>query len=97
MALRRGHDALNHGDYSVVFTDNDHDSLAFVRRSGQEKLLVAVNRSGEPATLGMNFPHRKAKPIFVTGGDLADVQAEDSGNALDLTLPPLTGSVLSFQ
>ena len=77
--------------------DNDHDSLAFVRRSGKEKLLIAINRSGEPATLGMNFPHRKAQPIFVTRGELSDVQAEDSGNALDLKLPALTGVVLSFE
>ncbi|MBA3961669.1 MAG: alpha-glucosidase C-terminal domain-containing protein [Chthoniobacterales bacterium] len=97
VALRREHDALNHGDYSVVFQDNDHDSLAFVRRSDKEKLLVAFNRSSEAATLGMNFPHRKAKPIFVTKGDLSGVQADDSGNALDLKLPPLTGVVLSFE
>ena len=97
VALRRAHEALNHGDYRVVFTDNDHDSLAFVRQSGKEKLLVALNRSGEEATLGMNFPHKKAQPIFVTKGELADVQAEDSGNALDLKLPPLTGAVLSFE
>ncbi len=97
VALRREHNALNHGDYTVVFEDNDHDSLAFVRRSDKEKVLVAFNRSSETATLGMNFPHRKAEPIFVTKGDLADVQADDSGNALDLKLPPLTGAVLSFE
>ena len=97
VALRRGHDALNHGDYQVVFTDNEKDSMAFVRRSGQEKLLIALNRSGEEVTLGMNFPHRKATPIFVTKGEVADVQAEDSGNALDLKLPRLTGAVLSFE
>jgi cyclomaltodextrinase len=97
VALRRGHDALNHGDYSVVLMDNDQDSLAFVRRSEKEKLLIVLNRSGEEARLGMNFPHRNPKPIFVTKGDLDSVEAEDSGNALDVKLPPLTGAVLSFE
>jgi hypothetical protein len=45
----------------------------------------------------MNFPHRKAKPIFVTQGELDDVKADDSGHALDLKLPALTGVVLSFE
>ncbi len=97
VALRRGHDALSHGDYSVLAADNDHDTLAFVRRSEKEKLLVVLNRGGKEASLGLNFPHRKALPIFTTKGELADVKAEDSGNALDLTLPPLTGVVLSFE
>ncbi len=97
VALRRAHDALNHGDYRVVFTDNEHDSMAFVRQSGKEKLLIALNRSGEEVTLGMNFPHKNATPVFVTKGELTDLQAEDSGNALDLKLPPLTGAVLSFE
>jgi glycosidase len=48
VALRRGHDALSHGDYSVVFTDNDHDTLAFVRRSAKEncssRLIAAAMR-----------------------------------------------------
>ena len=97
VALRRAHAALNHGDYEVVYTDNEHDSLAFVRRSNKEKLLVAINRSSEAVTLGMNFPHRKATPIFVSKGEVADVQADDSGNALDLKLPPLTGAVFTFE
>lgn len=97
VALRRSHDALSHGDYSVVVMDNDQDSLAFVRRSAKEKLLIALNRSGKEATVGLNFPHRKARAIFTTKGEVSEVKAEDSGNALDLTLPPLTGVVLSFE
>ena len=97
VALRRQHDALNHGDYQVVSTDNEHDSFAFVRRSAEEKLLVAINRSGEEVTLEMNFPHQKAKAVFVSKGELSALAMEDSGNALDLKLPPLTGAVLSFE
>jgi cyclomaltodextrinase len=97
IALRRAHDALSHGDYRVLVQDNDQDALAFVRSDDKEKLLVAFNRGGKPATLGMNFPHRKAQPIFVTQGDVSEVTADDSGNALDLTLPPLTGAVLTFE
>lgn len=97
VALRRSHDALNHGDYEVTFAGNEHDAVAFVRRSEKEKLLVAINRSGEEVTLEMNFPHRKTTPIFVTKGEVAEVQATDSGNALDLKLPPLTGAVLTFE
>ncbi len=97
VALRRSHDALNHGDYEVAAMDNEHDTLAFVRRSAKEKLLVALNRSGEEVTLGMNFPHRRATPIFVSKGEVAELQASDSGNSLDLKLPPLTGAVLTFE
>ena len=66
--------------------------IAFVRRSGKEKLLVALNRSGEEATLGLNFPHRKATADLRHQRRVGDVKAEDSGNALDLKLPPLTGA-----
>ncbi|MDQ3197765.1 MAG: glycoside hydrolase family 13 protein [Verrucomicrobiota bacterium] len=97
VALRREHDALNHGDYRVIVTDDKHDSTAFVRQTAKEKLLVAFNRGGEAATLTLKFPHHKVQPIFVTKGELSDLKAEDSGKALDLQLPPLTGAVLSFE
>jgi len=97
VALRRAHDALNHGDYEVVAADDAHDSLAFVRRSEKEKLLVAINRSSKEVTLGTNFPHRDATPIFVTKGELDNLPVNDSENALELKLPPLTGAVLSFE
>ncbi len=45
-------------------------------------MLVAFNRGGEEVTLAMNFPHRNANPIFVSKGELADVQVEDSEEAL---------------
>jgi len=97
IALRRGHDALNHGDYEVVATDDEHDALAFVRRSQKKKLLVVLNRSNAKTTLALNFPHDKTTPIFVTKGEVADVQASDAGGRLEVKLPPITGAVLTFE
>ena len=97
IALRRSHDALSHGDYEVVTTDNEHDAFAFVRRSAKEKLLVAINRSSEEVPLELNFPHRSATTVFVTKGGVADVQTSESDNALGLKLPPLTGAVLTYE
>ncbi len=95
IALRRSHPALNRGDYRVVLADNEQDSIAFVRRSGEEKLLIALNRSGGKVTLALDFPHQKATPIFVSKGELADVQTDDS--SATLKLPPLTGAVLTLE
>ncbi|HEY1583462.1 MAG TPA: glycoside hydrolase family 13 protein [Chthoniobacterales bacterium] len=97
VALRRGHGALQHGDYEVLAADNEHDSLAFVRRSAKEKLLVAFNRSGDEVKLDLNFSHANPKPIFATKGEPGDLAVQDSGDSLALTLPPLTGAVFSFE
>ncbi|HLY55341.1 MAG TPA: alpha-amylase family glycosyl hydrolase [Stellaceae bacterium] len=45
LALRRAHDALSLGDFARV--DAEGDVLAFERRAGGQRLLVALNLSGE--------------------------------------------------
>ena len=49
LSLRRETDALSIGDLSLV--DSDEDVLAYERRHGGERLLVALNLSGEAREL----------------------------------------------
>jgi cyclomaltodextrinase len=97
IALRREHDALNHGNYEVVEIDELHDSFAFVRRSRGDNLLVVINRGGEEAAISLTLPHEKVETTFVSRGDLSDVELNDSDDKLNLKLPAITGAVFTFQ
>src|SRR6202040_2483684 len=49
IALRRQHDALNHGEFAVIATDDAKRILVASRRSEKETLVVAINRGEEDA------------------------------------------------
>ncbi|MEH3048418.1 alpha-amylase family glycosyl hydrolase [Sphingomonas adhaesiva] len=49
LALRRAHPALSLGEFALV--DADRDVLAYERRQGDERLLVALNLSDRPRAM----------------------------------------------
>lgn len=53
IALRRDQPAFYNGDYRAL-NENDPNVLSYVRASGQEKLLVALNFSAEEQTIHLN-------------------------------------------
>jgi cyclomaltodextrinase len=92
IALRRQHDALTHGDFSVVTSDDVQRVLVTKRQSPRETLLVAVNRGDQEATLEPPGTE-KLVPIFVSRGDLEGVKI----NGNEIKLPALTGVVFASQ
>jgi cyclomaltodextrinase len=97
IALRRGHDALNHGEFAVVSTDDVQRTIVTSRRSKKETLLVAFNRGDQEAHLDLRLSSTKLSPIFVTQGELDAVKVTPSALGLAVTLPPLTGAMFSSE
>jgi len=48
MALRRGSTALRRGDLQWLRNSDESRVVTFVRRAGNEKVLVAINFSSRP-------------------------------------------------
>lgn len=98
-ALRRGHPALRTGSFATVLTGDtttsgtDDGTYAFVRVSGRDAVLVAVNNSGAA--------NRVSLPVAGAFGDgtrlvdaLAGGKATVVGGAVRLTIPARSGVAL---
>jgi glycosidase len=97
IALRRQHDALNHGDFAVVVADDEHRMLLMSRHSDKETLFIALNRSDQEGKVNVEGGGKHLAPIFVTRGDLDAVKAELSETGIAITLPPMTGAVFATE
>lgn len=93
VSLRRGHQALNHGNFTVLATDDSQRTLVFAREMEDDRLIVAINRGDKEATVSVKASS-KQKPLFVSSGPLDAVKVGGSEEELKITLPPLTGVVL---
>jgi cyclomaltodextrinase len=96
VALRRQHDALNHGDFSVIATDDVQRVIVTSRRSKRETLVVAVNRGDQDAHLDLRLASSKLTAIFVTRGELDAVKTQTGAIGIEVTLPALTGAVFTY-
>ena len=96
VALRRENEPLNHGEFSVLATEDVQRTMVFTRRSSKGTVLVALNRGDQNATIDLHVSAKKMKPIFVTHGELEVIQLQSSPEGSQLTLPPLTGVVFSY-
>jgi glycosidase len=92
IALRRQQPALNHGDFSVVTTDDAQRSLVVSRRLGKENLVIAINRGDKESRVNLSFP--KLTPIFSTQENLEAFKVVPSAIGVAVILPPLSGVVL---
>lgn len=93
VALRREHNALNHGDFAIVATDDAQRAIVISRRSQKESLFTAINRGDQAAQIGLKLSGGKLTPIFVTQGEMESVQATPSATGVQISLPALTGAV----
>jgi alpha-glucosidase len=71
LALRRDEPALKHGDYTALNTD-DEDVFSYVRKHGNEAVIVALNMTAQPQTVkfdlaAQGFPGASANALLTTG------------------------------
>jgi glycosidase len=98
IALRREHDALNHGDFAIVTTDDAQHVIVTSRTSKREKLIVAINRGEQDAHVhfDVHSPSGRLTPVFVTRGPAA-IRTETTAQGIEFDLPSLTGIVFSCE
>jgi alpha-glucosidase len=58
LAFRRAHPALAKGE--IEFLAADGDTVAFVRRQGNEQIACAFNLGSKPATIGLGSANKPA-------------------------------------
>jgi len=92
IALHTGHAAFKSADFAVLAADDERNVFVYSRGTGEDRRVVALNRSSEPQTVVFDGPADKV--VFVSRGDESAVRLENDGTARRLTLPPLTGAVL---
>jgi len=97
ITLHRQHDALNHGDFHFVKTDDTQRAIVFSRQSKNETLIVAINRGAADSRINVQALSSNLAPIFVTRGDVESVKAEAVNGSMDLVLPALTGAVFRVE
>lgn len=95
IALRRQHDALNHGDFAIIATDDAQRVIVTSRRSKKERLIVAINRGEQQAHVTLPLSSNLAAPIFVTRGKMEAIEAKAGADGMKITLPALTGVVFA--
>ncbi len=96
IALRRGSDALNHGEFSVLATDDLQRTIAFTRRTPKETMLIILNRGDQEASIDLHVSAMKLKSVFVTQGELDSIRVQNSAAGGQISIPPLTGVVFTY-
>ncbi len=96
--LRRDHEALRRGDFSVVQADEERTMFAFERFYNDESYVVVLNRSDEAhsARIPLEFAEGDVyEPVFNT----TDVgyRIQQDATALLLEVPERSGMVLKRQ
>ena len=86
-ALRRQHDALNHGDFAVITTDDEQRVIVTSRKSKKEKLVIAINRGEQEAHVKMPSDSGSLKPLLVTRGEIDAVKVQSGADGIEMTLP----------
>ena len=66
-------------------------------KTAKETLLIAINRGEQDAHLDLRLASNKLTPIFVTRGETDSVKTQTGAVGVEVTLPPLTGAVFSYQ
>jgi glycosidase len=69
LAVRRAHPALSIGDFALL--DAEGDVLAYERRHGAERLIVALNLGGRSHRLELPDRASDYRPLLSTVADAA--------------------------
>jgi len=89
--LRRNHPILQRGTRQLVHLDVKTGTYAYLRQSGQDKVLVALNLSDAPHSLKINIPSFSPDAKDNLGG--AEVSVE--GDIMKVHLPANCGAFIS--
>lgn len=92
IALHTGNRAFKTADFAVLAAEDDKNVFVYSRGTGDDRRIVALNRSAERQTATFHGP--VADVVFVSRGDKNEVKLTVAGEAREITLPPLTGAVL---
>lgn len=93
--LRTGSAALRRGSFTVLPTEDASDVFAFVRKMDQESKLVIFNRNENAQTLSLPLNWKSVVLTFQTEGKAEDVPCKIESGKLAITVPPLTGVILT--
>lgn len=72
LAVRRAHPALAVGDFALL--DAEDDVLAYERRHGAERLVVALNLGAQPQRLALPKWAQDSRPLLSTLADAAAIR-----------------------
>ncbi len=96
--LHKDNAGLRSPDFAVVAADDAANVLTFSRGREADLRLVSLNRSNQPQTvqipLGGLPSGVKGEVLFASSGSVKEVKVAKKGNALEVTLPALTGVVV---
>jgi len=81
-ALRKTERALHQGELQWLDNDQPEAVLSYLRRAGNESVLVAVNLSGRPVTVRVRPPATLGKKLLACG--VTNAEAKDDGLLLSL-------------
>jgi alpha-glucosidase len=71
LALRKSNPAIRNGNYMTV-NPTDPNVLSFLRQSGGETVLVALNMSAQPQTINYKLKQTSGKVLLATSGLATD-------------------------
>ena len=91
VALRGRHAALRTGSFETVCTDDEADAWIFLRENEEERVLVALNASGETQAVGIpaDLAEGDWEVVFGSGGLVQE------GSEAFVAVGPLDGVVLA--
>jgi len=92
ISLHTNNAAFKTPDFAVLVADDDKNVFVYSRGAGDNRRIVALNRSTAEQTVSLEIP--AGEVIFVTQGDPSSILVTGGEGARLLTLPPLTGVVL---
>jgi glycosidase len=74
LALRRAHASLSLGDLTLLDVGEAVDVLAYERRRGDERLLIALNLGGAPQSVALPaWAHRSRRLLSTLEGELQSI------------------------
>ena len=89
--LRRTNPALHSGDITMLDTANN-SVLSYVRSTGSDSVVVAVNFTAQPQTISLDVKSGKAHTLATT-----DAGLNATSSLKNITLPPYASWVASVQ
>lgn len=91
LTLRRNYSALRAGNLVTVITDDARDLYGFIRRLGEETILVILNNGPNeaPIRLRMTTLGTASRWSVIAGGGVPTIE----GGNLVVTIPPVSGTV----
>ena len=89
--LRRDNPALHSGKLTMLDTANT-SVLSYVRSTGSESVVVAINFTAQPQTISLNVKSGKAHTLATT-----DASLTSTSSLKNVTLPPYTSWVASVR